>query len=260
MPRPRIVVLIAHPDDEMHFSGTIALQTAAGLDVTIAVASNGNFGGLPDATKEERAAIRRDEMAAACATLGARLEWLGYGDDNLTTEYHANHAEMEGRVRSLLRRLNPDLLIIPALDDYHQHHRLVAEVALNASVNLTNSAIVTDEPPASYIPAALHLPPMAPTPFGADLYVDITDTFETKMQALRCHKSQYEHLQSQHRTDILKQVEAAAITHGAACGVQYAEVLSVCRRFNRVAPIQRLSAFFAPTRGAGVSPASEAAS
>lgn len=244
-----VLVIIAHPDDEMHISGTLALQAAAGLKVTIAVASSGNLGGAPNLTKEERASLRRVEMQEACAILGARLEWLGYGDDNLTGEYYDGNAAMEAAIRTLLRRVNPDLLLIPALDDYHKHHRLVAEVALNASSNASNPTVVTEDPPSKAIPATLHLPPMPPGVFNADIYIDISSTFEQKMAALRCHKSQYEYLQSHHNTDIFQQIEAAAIMHGVACGVQYAEVLSLCRRFNRPAPIQRLAGFFPVLEG-----------
>lgn len=246
----RVLLIIAHPDDEMHIAGTLALQAAAGIEVTIAVASSGNLGGAPELTKEDRAAVRRLEMQESCATLGARLEWLGYGDDNLTGEYYGNNPAMEAAIRSVLRRVDPDLILIPALDDYHKHHRLVAEVALNASSNASNPTVITDDPPSSAIPTTLHLPPMPPGVFSADIYVDISSTFEKKMAALRCHKSQYEYLQSHHRTDIFQQIEAAAITHGVACGVQYAEVLSFCRRFNRPATIQRLAGFFPALKGA----------
>lgn len=123
-------------------------------------------------------------------------------------------------------------------------------MALNGSTGAGNPALVSEEPPSHGVPPALHMSPMPPTPFQPSLYVDITATFDRKMQALRCHRSQHEYLQSHHRTDIFAQVEAAAILHGAACGVRYAEAFAVCPRFNRPAPIQRLAAFF-PSLAAG---------
>lgn len=240
----RILVCIAHPDDEMHVSGTVALQTAAGLKVTIAVASSGNLGGLPGASLAARAAARRAEMEAACELLGAGLCWLGYNDDDLMERYYSDHIGMESAYRNLVRRLDPALLIVPALDDYHQHHRVVAEVALNASANAGNSALVSEEPASSGVPATLHMAPMPPTPFAPSLYVDISATFDRKLAALACHRSQHQYLQDHHRTDILRQVEAAAVLHGAACGVRYAEAFALCTRFNRPAPIQKLARFF----------------
>lgn len=246
----RILIFIAHPDDEMHVAGTIALQTAAGLEVTLAVASNGNLGGLPGADKEQRAAVRRAEMEASCAVLGAQLLWLGYGDDDLMAAYHSDYAAMESNFRNAVRRVDPALLICPPLDDYHHHHRLTAELALNSSTGAGNANVISEVAPSHGVAYALHMSPMPPTPFVPTLYVDITATFDRKLEALRCHESQHQYLRSHHRTDIFAQVEAAAVLHGAACGVQYAEAFATCQRFNRPAPIQRLAQFF-PVAAAG---------
>lgn len=241
---PTVLAIIAHPDDEMHISGALALQAAVGLSVTIAVASNGNLGGLPGASKHDRAGVRRAEMEAACGVLGVQLQWLGLGDDDFMTRYHSDYAATEMAFRNLVRRVDPGLLLIPTLDDYHHHHRATAELALNASTGAANANVVSEEPPSSGTPIALHMAPMPPTPFVPTLYVDITRTFDQKMAALRCHQSQHQYLQDHHGTDIFAQVEAAAIMHGAACGVRYAEAFAACQRFNRLAPVQKLSQYF----------------
>jgi LmbE family N-acetylglucosaminyl deacetylase len=242
----RVLYVVAHPDDEMQCSGTAALQAAAGIDVTIAVTCNGNLGGLPEIGKDERARLRQREMQAACDVLGANLAWLDFGDDDFMDYVHARYGATEMSFRNLIRRVNPDLLIVPALNDYHQHHRAAAELALNASNNAANPAIVSAEPPSSGLPLALHMAPLPPGPFAPDIYVDITPVFDRKLAALRCHESQHQYLQDHHRTDIFAQIEAAAILHGVACGVRYAEAFSLCRQFNRPAPIQELARFFPP--------------
>jgi LmbE family N-acetylglucosaminyl deacetylase len=135
-------------------------------------------------------------------------------------------------------------MLVAPLDDYHQHHRHVAEVALNASINAGNPAIRSEYDAIDGIPAALHFAPMPGTPFIPSLYVDIGATFEQKMDALKCHCSQHQYLKDHHATDILKQVEASARAWGAACGVAYAEPFALVHRFNRVAPIQELAGLF----------------
>jgi LmbE family N-acetylglucosaminyl deacetylase len=239
-----VLVVVAHPDDEMQCSGTVALQAAAGLEVTLAVACNGNLGGLPEVDKAERSRIRHAEMTAACEVLGARLEWLDFGDDDFMERFHSDYSATEMVFRNLVRRVRPDLLIVPTLHDYHQHHRAVAELALNASNNAGNPAIVSEEPACAGIPPALHMAPMPGGAFTPDLYVDITPVFERKLQAMRCHESQHQYLQEHHRTNIFEQIEALAVLHGVACGVKHAEAFSLCRQFNRPAPIQRLAPFF----------------
>ncbi len=240
----RVLAVVAHPDDECALSGTLALQAQAGIEVTLAVALNGNMGGLPGADAETRAATRHAEMVEVCEMLEVKLEWLGYGDDDFMQHYHENYQATETRFRDLVRRVDPQLMFVAPLDDYHQHHRHVAEVALNASINAGNAARVSAEPASSGIPWALHCAPMPGTPFVPSLYVDIGETFELKMEALQCHQSQHQYLQEYHRTDIFAQVEAAARYYGAACGVDFAEPFALCRRFNRAAPMQELAEFF----------------
>jgi len=239
-----ILYLIAHPDDEMQCSGTVALQAAAGMDVTIAVACNGNLGGLPELSVAERSQVRHAEMQAACDVLGAKLAWLDFGDDDFMARVHGDYAATEMAFRNLIRRVRPDLLVVPALNDYHQHHRATAELALNASNNAGNPAIVSDEPASQGIPTALHMAPLPGGDFTPDIYVDITPVFDRKLTAMRCHESQHQYLRDHHRTDIFEQIEAAAVLNGVACGVKYAEAFRLCRQFNRPAPIQKLARFF----------------
>lgn len=239
-----VLAVVAHPDDEMMLSGTLALQARAGLDVTLAVALNGNMGGLPGATPQRRAEVRHQEMLEACRILGIKLEWLGYGDDNFMDRYHNDYPAVEMDFRNLFRRVDPHLLFIALLDDYHHHHRHVAELALNASINASNAEIESQYPPSSMIPWTLHYAPLAGTPFVPSIYVDITTTFDLKIAALKAHKSQHQFLKDHHRTDIFAQVESTARYYGAACGVAFAETFALCERFNRLAPIQQLAKFF----------------
>ena len=52
---------------------------------------------------------------------------------------------------------------------------------------------------------------------NVDTFIDITDTIETKIAALRCHKSQI------HDWPVDEWIRARAKERGAANGLQYAE-------------------------------------
>lgn len=84
----RLIVVAAHPDDETLGAGTLlASATAAGLDVTVIVATRGE-GSHPDSPTHTRAdlvAIRRSEFEAAIRVVapGARLVRLGLPDGAL---------------------------------------------------------------------------------------------------------------------------------------------------------------------------------
>ena len=70
---------------------------------------------------------------------------------------------------------DPELMIVPALDDYHQHHRLVAEVALNPSTGAANSALTARSPPppaSTVITSSLAAAPFAPDLYGYLLHCE----------------------------------------------------------------------------------------
>ncbi len=241
----RALFVVAHPDDEVKFSGTVALQARAGIEVTIAVALNGNLGGLMGAAPQERAETRHREMQQACQILGAKLEWLDYGDDDFMDRLHNEYGQVEMTFRNLLRRVDPQLLVIPPPYDYHHHHNKVSELVLNASINASNVNRESDYPPSSMIPYTLYCRPQMGIGFVPSMYVDITDTYHLKIDAMEAHQSQHQYLKDHHRIDICQNVETMARYYGAACGVEFAEPFALCHKFNRPGPIQELATFFA---------------
>ena len=240
----RVLFVIAHPDDEEKFSGTAALQAHAGIDVTIAVALNGNKGGLMGADPQERAETRYREMQQSCQILGAKLEWLGYGDDDFLDCFHNSYSEVEMTFRNLVRRVDPHLLVVAPPNDYHRHHIKVAEVAMDASMNASNPNHESEYAASSMIPCTLYCRPQMGIGFIPSLYVDISDTYHLKVEAMKAHQSQHQYLKDHHRIDIFQTVETVARYYGSACGVEFAEPFALCQKFNRPAPIQQLARFF----------------
>ena len=79
----RVLAVGAHPDDlELLCGGTLAKYAQLGHHVTMAVATNGEVGSMT-LTKEEIAAVRKAEAAAAAAVIGADFVWMGYPDEFL---------------------------------------------------------------------------------------------------------------------------------------------------------------------------------
>jgi LmbE family N-acetylglucosaminyl deacetylase len=89
----RLVVVAAHPDDEsLGVGGLIAAGVAAGADVRLVVATDGQLShpDSPTHTPEQLAVLRRDELAAASRMLGipAPPIMLGLCDGSL--DLHAD--------------------------------------------------------------------------------------------------------------------------------------------------------------------------
>ena len=82
----KILVIAAHPDDvDFGAGGTIATWIAEGNEVVYCLVTDGQAGGSDNTvTREQVAAIRRQEQTAAANMLGVtELHWLGFPDGKL---------------------------------------------------------------------------------------------------------------------------------------------------------------------------------
>ena len=106
----RALVVIAHPDDaEFWAGGTIAAWTAAGVEVSYLVLTDGEAGGFdPDVPRSEIPRIRRAEQHKAAAVLGVSDVWfLGRDEGRLLATSPELHVEL---VRAI-RRVRPQRIM-----------------------------------------------------------------------------------------------------------------------------------------------------
>lgn len=213
------MVIVAHPDDaEFIVAGTVAAWTRAGCRVTYVVCTDGNAGSHePGMTREKLAEIRRTEQRAACATLGVtEVVFLGYDDGQLQPTL-----ELRRDLVRVIRQYKPQVVIAgdPTTlfygDEYinHPDHRAAAQAALDAVA------------PASAMPL---LWPEVGTPHRVrqvyvhgngkpNVWVDVTETIEQKIAALKQHASQ---MGDWDPTEMIKEWNAEA---GKEKGLVYAE-------------------------------------
>jgi len=81
MSEGRLLVVVAHPDDETFGCGSLILEAVArGYDVTVACATRGELGESAIEV-DDLAAVRERELRTAAAVLGVqRVELLGWID------------------------------------------------------------------------------------------------------------------------------------------------------------------------------------
>lgn len=133
MPVPRLLAVLAHPDDEsMGFGGTLAKYAAEGAEVSVLTATAGDagrFNGLSPGSAGHPgaaalAAIRRAELSAAAATLGVNdLRTLDYHDQQLDG---ADPGEVVAVIASHIRRVRPDVVLTFGPDGAYGHPDHVA--------------------------------------------------------------------------------------------------------------------------------------
>ena len=148
----------------------------------------------PDMTPERLCTIRHEEQINAARVLGVTdLVWLNYSDGELAPSFEARL-----RVAREIRKFKPDIVLTcDPTRTYstlgtinHSDHRVAGEIALDAifpgAGNRMYFRELLDEglEPHSVKEVYVSLP------VKPDTVVDVTDTFDLKIKALREHKSQ----------------------------------------------------------------------
>ncbi len=186
-----LMVISPHPDDcEFGVAGTVARLTKEGRQVVYVICTNGNKGTSDRSlTPEKLARIREKEQRAAARTLGVKKTvFLGYPDQGLE-DCHEFRRDL---VREI-RRYRP--FAVATSDPYrkymwHRDHRITGIVAADAVFPYARDHLAYPE----LLEEGLEPHKVREMWFWGtedpNLRQDITDTFETKLAALACHKSQ----------------------------------------------------------------------
>jgi len=187
----QVMVTIPHPDDaESRMAGTVARWTREGKDIIYVVCTNGDKGTNDLNMKpEELAIIREREQLAAAKLLGVReVIFLRYPDQTLE-----DTPEFRKEIVRLIRTYKPNTVV--TVDPYrqyinHRDHRITAQVTLDAVFPYARDAYsYPDLLEQGLRPHKVKELLICGTE-DPNYYVDITDTIDVKIAALRCHKSQ----------------------------------------------------------------------
>lgn len=120
----RLLAVLAHPDDESFgLGGTLARYAAEGVDVHIAIATDGVAGSVADGyehTLADLVNVRVNEVSAAVEIIGGTLHMLCYRDSGYIGDpanehpdafINSNEDEAIGRIVSLIREIQPQVVI-----------------------------------------------------------------------------------------------------------------------------------------------------
>ena len=190
------MVVMAHPDDmEFSCAGTVARWAQAGSRVIYVLCTSGEVGiADPDMTKENAAAIREDEQREAARITGVQeVVFLREPDGMLQPTL-----ELRKKLVREIRRFQPEVVVCgdPTVffsgETYinHPDHRAAATAALDAAFPAAGQPNLFQELEAEGLHA--HKPrKVYVTGWNQSaLYVNIEETIDIKVAALRAHKSQ----------------------------------------------------------------------
>jgi LmbE family N-acetylglucosaminyl deacetylase len=196
----RVLVVTAHPDDvDFGAAGTVATLVEAGVQVTYCIVTDGDAGGFdPAVPRSEIPRIRRAEQTAAAAVLGVTdLHWLGYRDGELTVSH-----DLRRDITRVIRQVRPQRVMTMSpernwerIGASHPDHMAAAEATVQAIYpdarnQFAHPTLLADEGLDEWAVQELWMF-ASPTP---NTFVDVTDKLALKVQALREHVSQTEHM------------------------------------------------------------------
>lgn len=180
----RIMAIGIHPDDvEIGCGGTVALSAARGHDVSVVDLTRGESS--TNGTVEERAR----EAAEAARILGVRARVnAGLPDTGVRSDDAAQIQVLVG----IIRAHRPDVVLVPHADDPHPDHAAGAMLTRHAIflAHVNGYATRGEGGAQERWKVARSLVYPGRRDVRADVVVDVSAVYETKLAAIRAHASQ----------------------------------------------------------------------
>lgn len=220
----RVLLVAAHPDDpEFSSAGTVANWRQHGIEVVFVLATSGDKG-TPDKemTGDRLSRQREEEQRAAAAKLGVNeVVFLRFPDGELTPSL-----ELRGAITRMIRKYKPYAVMThdPVTLFYnnefinHPDHRAIGQATVDAIYPTARDPLQFNEQIQEGLEPhkvkEIYL-------WGSDqsnVVVDIGDTIELKVEALKLHRSQVGEA-----VELAERVKTRAAQVAEPHGLRYAE-------------------------------------
>ena len=201
----KILALGAHPDDiEIFMYGLVSTYKKEGNQVFTMIATDGSKGGSP---KDNLLSKKREKEAIAGLKKISKPIFLNIPDGELGED--PEHRKV---IKENILKIMPDLIITHSQNDYHSDHR---------SLSYITSSVVSHYIPVIYCDTLMGIN------FNPSFYIDITEHFLLKKEAILKHKTQ----KPQRFTDLAKLMNSYRAAQCNAPKGTYAEAYNFIPSF-----------------------------
>ena len=182
MPKVDILAIAAHRDDvELTCGGTLIKAVAFGRTAAVIDLTEGELG------TRGSAQLRGEEADRAAHVMGLLArENLGLPDGGVV-----NTPETRARLAVAIRQFAPTVVIAPSVRGKHPDHtmssQLIRDACFAAGLKKLEPHVQAHRPRKIIHCLAYREDNVKPT-----FVVDITDTFEKKLEAIKCYSSQFD--------------------------------------------------------------------
>jgi N-acetylglucosamine malate deacetylase 1 len=216
----RTLVVAPHPDDEtLGAGGTIARLAKAGHEVTVAVVTTGQ---PPDYSACDVAKVR-DEAEQAHAILGVKETlWLDLPAARLV---ETPRRALNAALQKAIDQTEPMTVLLPFVGDMHVDHQLTFQAAMVAARPHQAAYPATILAYETLSETNWNAPYLTPG-FLPNVFIDITDTLDLKLAAMRTYGSQ---LRANPHERSIEALKALATLRGATVHRPAAEAFVLVR-------------------------------
>ncbi|TAK30030.1 MAG: PIG-L family deacetylase [Chloroflexota bacterium] len=220
-----ILVVCAHPDDEVLGCGSTIARLAREQEVHVVILGEGissRYDGRQSAPSAGLLRLR-EEASAVSRLLAAASVRFGDLPDNRFDELPL--LDVVKRVERWVEEVQPHAVYTHHPGDLNMDHAVTFRAVLTATRPLVGCPVrevYAFEVPSSTEWAFQHLEP----PFRPNVFVDVTTTIETKIQAMQTYTSEARPFPHPRSPEALR---AIAQRWGSVVGVSYAEAFELIR-------------------------------
>lgn len=214
----RMLVIAPHPDDEViGCGGTILKNRAEGGEAFLCVVTAAH----PPEWKEKIIKAKKEERAKAAKLLGIKKSFfLDFPATKLDT---VPHSELIKKISACVKEVRPESVFISHWGDLHKDHKIVFDAAMVASrpFNTSVKRVLCYE-----IPSSSELVPSKETVFLPNVFVDISDFLEKKLEVMKVYKTE---LRKHPHPRSIEALRVHAKKRGTQIGVKAAEAFVLVR-------------------------------
>lgn len=225
MSHPRILVVAAHPDDEVLGCGGTVAKLSAEADVTLAILGEGISSRYDARSDADQAAMEKlhGDAGAVGDLLGAkRVELAGLPDNRFDELALLDVVKV---VEALVKKYQPSIIYTHHPGDLNIDHLVTFRAVMTATRPMAGTpvkTIYTFEVLSSTEWAFQQLQPS----FTPNVFVDISATIEKKVQGMGLYESEarpFPHPRS------AEAIRVSARRWGSVVGLEYAEAFQLVR-------------------------------
>jgi len=214
----KILIVVAHPDDEvLGCFGVVAKLIKQGYEAYTLILSGGK---TSRGKAEGELEIVKKEAIKANKKIGIKEVFIENFPDNMFDSVAL--LEIVKKIEDIKNKTSPDIIFTHYENDLNIDHKTTYKAVITATRPMKNECVkeiysfeVLSSTEWSY-----------PLSFSPDLFFDISDTINAKIEAMSCYKSELREFQHPRS---LKAIELNAKYWGMRVGKEYIEAFKTVR-------------------------------